>query len=67
MQVDGWQRWGDLMSSGPARPLELDDAERSRLAAAADNGANGEATIVLESMEGDRPGAGGPKRDRNTY
>ncbi|MCE9563909.1 MAG: AI-2E family transporter [Planctomycetes bacterium] len=58
MQVEGWQGWGDLMSSGPAKPLELEsDPEKARLAAIADAMADSDATVI---MEHDRPKGGSP-------
>jgi len=70
MQVDGWQGWGDLMSSGPAKPLKLEvDAaeEKARLDALARADVNGDGTVVMdhlpesESGKGGSPSAGDPK------
>jgi AI-2 transport protein TqsA len=69
MQVDGWQGWGDLMSSGPAKPLKLEPApgELGRLDAIAREAANGDATVAMEDSapgKGVSPDAGAPKSDR---
>jgi predicted PurR-regulated permease PerM len=70
MQVDGWQGWGDLMSSGPAKPLKLEPGtgEMKRLEMIGDAAVNGEATIVMEDRhetgKGDRPDSGDSKSDR---
>ncbi len=68
MQVDGWQGWGDLMSSGPAKPLRLDsDPDIGRLDAIADAAVNGDTTIVMDhsdpSTKGGRPDLGETKSD----
>src|SRR5262249_50829047 len=66
MQVEGWQRWGDLMSSGPAKPLQLDAVDQTRLGFA-DDSLNGEKTLVADDIpdsgKGGRP-TGDSKRDR---
>jgi predicted PurR-regulated permease PerM len=64
-QVDGWQQWGDLMSSGPAKPLRFEsDPDLGRLEDLAS--VNGEATAIMDvsetSKEG-RPRTGEPKSD----
>lgn len=73
MQVEGWQGWGDLMSSGPAKPLKLEtDADRARLdaiAAASENGDNADKTIAMDALDdggrkGGSPAPGDPKSDR---
>ena len=70
MQVDGWQGWGDLMGSGPAKPLKLEPApgEMARLEAIGDAAVNGEATTVMDDgydpRKGGSPAAGDPKSDR---
>jgi predicted PurR-regulated permease PerM len=68
MQVEGWQRWGELMDSGPAKPLKLETetAEGKRLEAIGDAaGPNGDATVVMdhahERKTGGSPPAGDPK------
>jgi len=69
MQVDGWQGWGDLMGSGPAKPLVLleTDANRARLDAIAASSDNGDATVVMDSSherpKGGSPAMGDPKSD----
>src|SRR5262245_29874790 len=43
LQVDGWQGWGDLMGSGPAKPIKLEtDPEMKRLDAIARDVPNGD-------------------------
>jgi AI-2 transport protein TqsA len=70
MQVDGWQGWGDLMSSGPAKPLKLEPGtgEMQRLEAIGNAAVNGEGTVVMEEGQDPRkgvsPDAGDPKSDR---
>ena len=71
LQVDGWQGWGDLMSSGPAKPIKLDDdaeKEKARLDAIARESVNGDGTVVMdrppESGKGGSPPAGESKSDR---
>ncbi|HSQ54405.1 MAG TPA: AI-2E family transporter [Gemmata sp.] len=70
MQVDGWQGWGDLMSSGPAKPLNLEagTGEMGRLELIGNAAVNGEATVVMddrdESGKGARPSSGDSKSDR---
>jgi predicted PurR-regulated permease PerM len=67
MQVEGWQRWGELMDSGPAKPLKLDETgEKARLEAIGDAAApNGDATVVMDSAHerktGGSPSPGDPK------
>ncbi|MBA4187360.1 MAG: hypothetical protein C0467_04995 [Planctomycetaceae bacterium] len=67
MQVDGWQGWGELMGSGPAKPLVLleTDPEKARLDAIAAAGMNGDATVVMDSGhdKGGSPNMGDPKSD----
>jgi len=68
MQVEGWQGWGDLMSSGPAKPLQLEtdaEKEKARLDALA-AAANGDATVAMDDdyRKGDSPAAGDTKSDR---
>jgi predicted PurR-regulated permease PerM len=69
MQVEGWQGWGDLMGSGPPRPLELiADSERSRLEAIAEAAMNGDGTVAMEETDdhrkGGSPDSGELKSDR---
>jgi AI-2 transport protein TqsA len=73
MQVDGWQGWGDLMSSGPAKPLMLEPGtgemgEMGRLEAIGRQAVNGDETIAMEDTrdpgKGVSPDAGDPKSDR---
>jgi predicted PurR-regulated permease PerM len=75
MQVDGWQGWGNLMSSGPAKPLELEAdaaAEQARLDAAGLNGAGPEDLERTQVMDhevgvdgkGGSPVPGDPKSGR---
>lgn len=68
MQVEGWQGWGDLMSSGPAKPLQILDTDADmRLDAIASASGNGDATVAMDDHEyrkGDRPSAGDSKSDR---
>jgi len=71
MQVDGWQGWGDLMSSGPPKPLKIDHgaAEAARIDAIAQQGVNGDGTVAKEGghpdpRKGVSPDAGDPKSDR---
>jgi predicted PurR-regulated permease PerM len=64
-QVEGWQQWGDLMSSGPAKPLRFEsDPDLGRLEDLASM--NGDATAIMDvsetSKEG-RPRTGEPKSD----
>jgi len=49
-QVDGWEGWGELMSSGPAKPLLLEtDAEKARIEAIARAaGADSEGTLQMD-------------------
>jgi AI-2 transport protein TqsA len=57
MQVEGWQGWGDLMSSGPAKPLRLEadpDPARVSVNGAPDPG---------DRLKGGSPAAGDPKSD----
>ena len=66
LQVDGWQRWGDLMGSGPPKPIELEtDPERLRLETLAREITNGDGTVVmdhaLDADKGGSPAAGDPK------
>jgi hypothetical protein len=66
MQVEGWQGWGELMGSGPAKPLELvPDAELSRLDAIAKAAGNGDATVIMDNghEKGGSPSSGDPKSD----
>jgi predicted PurR-regulated permease PerM len=71
-QVDGWQGWGDLMSSGPPKPLSLEaeaEANKARLEAIAQSGVNGtlDATVVMDDHQpapanpGGSPPPGAPK------
>ncbi len=65
MQVEGWQGWGDLIGSGPAKPLQLEtDPEKARLDAIAGLG-NGDATVVMDHghEKGGSPTMGDPKSD----
>jgi predicted PurR-regulated permease PerM len=68
MQVDGWQGWGDLMGSGPAKPLELEpDPDKDRLEAIAGAAVNGDATIAMDDLDhakGGSPSAGDTKSGR---
>lgn len=69
MQVDGWQGWGDLMSSGPAKPLQIleVDPDKARLDSIAAAAANGDATVAMDGgdyRKGDSPAAGEPKSER---
>ncbi|MCI0705332.1 MAG: AI-2E family transporter [Planctomycetia bacterium] len=68
MQVNGWQGWGHLMSSGPAVELKIDDpeTEKARLDAILRGGAgsgNGEQTLVME--DGDKKGASPPGESKS--
>ncbi|MBA4066813.1 MAG: hypothetical protein C0501_24515 [Isosphaera sp.] len=57
MQVEGWQGWGDLMGSGPAKPLRLEadpDPGRVSVNGAPDPG---------DRLKGGSPAAGDPKSD----
>jgi AI-2 transport protein TqsA len=68
MQVEGWQRWGELMGSGPAKPLELDaDSEKLRLDEIARHAPNGDGTVVMDhgprAEKGGSPVPGDPKSD----
>ncbi len=67
MQVEGWQGWGDLMSSGPAKPLVLleSEASRSRLDAIADSAGDADATVVMDHghEKGGSPTLDDPKSD----
>lgn len=67
MQVDGWQGWGHLMSSGPAVPLQLEAdaaAEKARLDALANGDL--EKTHVMDDADGKggSPIPGDPKSGR---
>jgi AI-2 transport protein TqsA len=70
MQVDGWQGWGDLMSSGPAKPLKLEPGtgEAARLEAIGREAVNGDATVAMDGThdptKGGSPDLGDPKSDR---
>jgi predicted PurR-regulated permease PerM len=68
MQVDGWQGWGHLMSSGPAVELNIDDpeTERARLEAIVHGDGKGndpERTTIMEPLDGEKGAArpGGSK------
>ncbi len=68
LQVDGWQGWGDLMSSGPAKPIKLEtDPDMKRFDAIAKEAVNGEGTVIInhlsDSMKEDSPATGEPKSD----
>jgi hypothetical protein len=68
LQVDGWQRWGDLMGSGPAKPIELEtDPEKIRLEEIALRSGNGDGTVVMDRLpdadRGGSPSSGAPKSD----
>ncbi|VTU01542.1 Uncharacterized protein OS=Isosphaera pallida (strain ATCC 43644 / DSM 9630 / IS1B) GN=Isop_2922 PE=4 SV=1: UPF0118 [Gemmataceae bacterium] len=66
MQVDGWQGWGELMGSGPAKPLALLETDgRSRIDSIAEAAANGDATVVMDHRDekGGSPSVGDPKSD----
>jgi AI-2 transport protein TqsA len=57
LQVDGWQGWGELMGSGPAKPIELEtDPEKLRLDAIARGTVNGDGTVVLDELSGEKKG-----------
>src|SRR5262245_41790277 len=65
MQVEGWQKWGELMSSGPAKPIELEadaGAEKARLDALERAGADGDvdATVVMDDGQPASPKAAPP-------
>lgn len=66
LQVEGWQGWGELMGSGPAKPIVLEadaEAEKARLDAIARGALNGEvdATVVMEDHHpAAAPGASTP-------
>jgi len=69
LQVDGWQLWGELMGSGPAKPIQLEtDPEKLRLEAHAHGAANGDGTVVMDHTpsadQGGSPDLGDPKSDR---
>jgi len=66
LQVDGWQRWGDLMGSGPPKPIELEtDPEKLRLEEIALHSPNGDGTVVMDHApsadQGGSPVPGEPK------
>ena len=66
LQVDGWQGWGDLMGSGPAKPIKLEtDPEKLRLEAIAHHTPNGDGTVVMDhppaAEKGGSPAPGEPK------
>jgi hypothetical protein len=68
LQVEGWQRWGDLMGSGPAKPIELEtDPEKIRLEELALRSGNGDGTVVMDhrpnAERGGSPYPGAPKSD----
>jgi predicted PurR-regulated permease PerM len=66
MQVDGWQGWGELMGSGPAKPLALLETDgRSRIDSIAEAAASGDATVVMDHRDekGGSPSLGDPKSD----
>jgi predicted PurR-regulated permease PerM len=68
LQVDGWQGWGELMGSGPAKPIKLEtDPEMKRLDAIAREAANPDGTVVIDhmsdGMKEDSPAMGDPKSD----
>jgi hypothetical protein len=68
MQVDGWQGWGELMSSGPAKPIKLDtDPDMKRLDAIAKESVNGDGTVIINHLpddaKEDSPSSGEPKSD----
>ncbi len=61
MQVEEWRGWGQLMSSGPALPIELEvDSEQQRLDAIAREAKNGDGTVVLEDLNSVPPKGGSP-------
>jgi AI-2 transport protein TqsA len=68
LQVEGWQRWGDLMGSGPAKPIALEtDPEKIRLEEIALRSGNGDGTVVMDHLSsaerGGSPDPGAPKSD----
>jgi predicted PurR-regulated permease PerM len=68
MQVEGWQRWGDLMGSGPPKPIELEtDPEKMRLEEIALRSHSGDGTVVMDhgpgAEQGGSPDPGAPKSD----
>lgn len=68
LQVHGWQGWGELMGSGPAKPIQLEtDPEKLRLDAIARESGNGDATTIMEGLsdmeKGGSPTPGAPKSD----
>ncbi len=78
MQVEGWQGWGELMSSGPAKPLTLIEgvsaSEREGMVAEPSEGhVNGDAhnseaksaaNRERDHLKGGSPAAGDPKSER---
>lgn len=51
LQVDGWQDWGELMGSGPAKPIKLEtDPELKRLDAIAKETLDAEGTVVINHL-----------------
>jgi len=68
LQVEGWQQWGDLMGSGPAKPIQLEtDPEKMRLEEIALRSGNGDGTVVMDhrpnAERGGSPDPGAPKSD----
>jgi predicted PurR-regulated permease PerM len=69
LQVDGWQGWGDLMGSGPAKPINLEtDSEKLRLEAIALHSPNGDGTVVMDGSSGaDKGGSPIPGDPKSGY
>src|SRR5262249_24496036 len=68
LQVEGWQGWGDLMSSGPAKPIKLEtDPDMKRLDVIASESMNGDGTVIINHLpdveKEDSPASGEPKSD----
>jgi AI-2 transport protein TqsA len=67
MQVEGWQRYGDLMSSGPAKPLRLDsDPDMDRFDDIAAEALDGDKTVVMDVSHAGKKGGSPDPGDRKS-
>jgi predicted PurR-regulated permease PerM len=68
MQVEGWQGWGELMGSGPAKPLHLLETDPDKARGTAPGGspppANGQNHFAPAAVPDGSPPVAGPARER---